>query len=333
MNTEYEKSFLLQLYQTMARIREFETRAISCSLKGLTFGNIHPCVYQESIPAGAIAALEEQDYITASHRGHGQSIAKGSDTRSMMAELFGKKTGCCGGKGGSLHVTDVSKGILGANGIVGAGIPLAGGSALASKIRGAKEVTAAFFGDGASNQGTFHETMNMAAAWKLPMIFVCENNSWAVSVRIDRVTNTKKLSVRAGGYDIPGETVDGNDVLAVYEAVKRAADRARNGEGPSMVECVTYRVLAHNVGDPMKYRNEKEIADANDWKTERDPILLFRAYLLEHGVAEEEINAIDAAVVAEIDDAVAFATESEYPSADVLTVDVYKNDNERSVAR
>ena len=333
MSTKYEKSFLANLYETMVRIRQFELTAINCSLKGQTFGNLHPCVYQESIPAAAIAALEPQDFVTASHRGHGQSIAKGAETKYMMAELFGKKTGCCGGKGGSLHVTDISKGVLGANGIVGAGIPIAAGSALASQIMGANEVTLAFFGDGASNQGTFHETMNMAATWKLPMVFVCENNHWAVSVRIDRVTNTEHLSVRATGYGIPGEAVDGNDALAVYEAVKRAVDRARSGEGPRMVECMTYRVLAHNVGDPMNYRTQEEIDEGEHWKNDKDPVLRFRNYLLEHGFAQSEITEIDDAIRKEIEAAVEYAANSEYPSPNSLTSDVYTTDNERSIER
>jgi len=330
---KYSKDFMLKAYENMLRIREFEQTAINCSLKGMTFGNLHPCVYQEAIPAGAVLALEEQDYVTASHRGHGSSIAKGARTDEMMAELFGKKTGCCGGKGGSLHVTDVSKGVLGANGIVAAGIPLAGGSALASKIRGTDEVTIAFFGDGASNAGVFHETMNMAAAWKLPLVFVCENNSWAVSVRIDRVTNTDNIAVRAKGYDIPGNSVDGNDIIAVYEAVKEAVDFARAGNGPSLIECTTYRVLAHNVGDPMKYRTQKEIDDAKYWQTKRDPLILFRDYMAKHKVPQKDVETVDAAIHEEIKKAVEFASASAYPDADTLTTDVYASDNERCVAR
>ena len=330
---EFSKEFLLEIYKRMFRIRRFEETAINCSLKGQTFGNVHPCVYQEAIPVGVIAALEERDYVTASHRGHGVSIAKGATTDQMMAELFGKETGCCHGKGGSLHVTDVSKGVLGANGIVGAGISLAGGSALASKIRGTDEVSVAFFGDGASNAGVFHETMNMAATWKLPMVFVCEHNNWAVSVRTDRVTNTPSLSVRAKAYDIPGTTVDGNDALAVYRAAAEAVSGARAGNGPSLIECKTYRVLAHNVGDPMNYRTKEEIETAEYWKTERDPIILFRKTLDSCGIPQADIEAVHTEIEHEIAGAVEFADRSPYPNTNTLYDDVYTSDNERCVVR
>ncbi len=329
----YKKDFLLKAYESMIRIREFEQRAIQCSLKGMTFGNIHPCVYQEAISAGAVMAMEERDFLTASHRGHGQSIAKGTSTKEMMAELFGKATGCCGGKGGSLHVTDVSKGVLGANGIVGGGIPIAAGSALASKIQSKDEVTLAFFGDGAANIGVFHETMNMAATLKLPIVFVCENNKWGASVKNSRVTNTETISVRAKAYDIPGKTIDGNDVLTVYATIKEAIEYARAGNGPSLIECDTYRVLAHNIGDPMTYRTEEEKKEAQHWKEKRDPIVLFRKYLSDNGFKETELDEINKRAVAEIDDAVKFAEESPYPEASMLTADVYTSDNERSVAR
>ena len=329
----YKKDLLLKVYETMMRIREFEQRAIQCSLKGMTFGNIHPCVYQEAISAGAVMAMEERDYITVSHRGHGQSIAKGASTKDMMAELFGKITGCCGGKGGSLHVTDVSKGVLGANGIVGGGIPIAAGSALASKINNSGEVTLTFFGDGAANIGVFHETLNMAAAWKLPIVFVCENNKWGASVKNSRIINTETISVRAKAYDILGKTIDGNDVLVVYENVKEAVDYARAGNGPSLIECDTYRVLAHNIGDPMTYRTEEEKKEAQYWKEKRDPIVLFRKYLSDNGFKETELDEINKRAAAEIDDAVKFAEESPYPEASMLTADVYTSDNERSVAR
>ena len=229
------------MYKMMLRIRAFETRAAECFTKGMLAGNIHLCIGQEAVPTGACYALEKDDYMTSTHRGHGHCIAKGADMDKMLAELFGKKTGYCKGKGGSMHIADV-EGLhsLGANGIVGAGIPIAAGSALASKIKGDKHVTLCFFGDSASNQGTFHEAVNMAAAWKLPVVFLCENNNYGVSVNIHTVTNTDTIAVRAKAYDIPGETVDGNDPTVVYEAVKKAVDYARAGNGPSIVECMTW---------------------------------------------------------------------------------------------
>ncbi len=233
---KYSKEFLLKLFENMVRIRKFEEKAAECFTKGMLAGNIHLCIGQEGSTVGAAAALEEADYITSTHRGHGHCLAKGAKTDRAIAELFGKKTGYCQGKGGSMHIVDVDLGILGANGIVGAGIPIAAGSALASKIKGDKQVTLCYFGDSAANQGTFHEAINMAAAWKLPAVFLCENNGYGVSVPIGKVTNTKNLAVRAKAYDIPGETVDGGDVLAVYEAVKKAVDRARQGQGPSLGE-------------------------------------------------------------------------------------------------
>ncbi len=222
----YEKDFLLRLYGGMVRVRRFEEKAADCFTKGMLAGNIHLCIGQEASVVGSNAALRPTDYITSTHRGHGHLLAKGADSKKMMAELFGKSTGYCHGKGGSMHAADVSLGILGANGIVGAGIPIATGSGMASKIKGTDEVTLCFFGDSASNQGTFHESINMAAAWKLPVVYLCENNHYGVSTEIHRVTNTENLSVRAKAYDIPGVTVDGCDVLAVYEAVKTAVERA-----------------------------------------------------------------------------------------------------------
>jgi len=325
----YEKSFLLELLEGMYRIRKFEMKAAECFSKGMMSGNIHTCVGQEAVPVGACAALLPTDFITGTHRGHGHCIGKGAKTDRMMAELFGKKDGYCKGKGGSMHVADVGLGILGANGIVGAGIPIAAGSALASKVKKTNEVTVSFFGDGASNHGTFHEAMNMAAAWKLPMIFLCENNQYGVSVNIHSVTNTENLSVRALAYDIPGVTVDGNDVLAVYEAVAKAAKYAREGNGPSLVECKTYRMRGHYEGDPAKYR---DAAVTESWK-EKDPIEQFRAYLLKQGFAQEELDAIDKKMQEEIEDAYRFAMESEYPDVSEVLKDVYMQDNERSVER
>ncbi|WP_209511687.1 thiamine pyrophosphate-dependent dehydrogenase E1 component subunit alpha [Sedimentibacter acidaminivorans] len=320
---------ILDLYQTMVRIRKFETELSNCFTKGMLFGNIHTSIGQEAVAAGANKALEKTDLITTTHRGHGQIIAKGAKTDKMMAELFGRKTGYCGGKGGSMHVADVSLGILGANGIVGAGIPIGAGAALASKIKGTKEVTLAIFGDAASNEGTFHEAINMAAAWKLPVVFLCENNNYGVSVNIHSVTNTDNISVRAKAYDIPGVTVDGNNPLTVYEAIKEAVEYAREGNGPSIVECMTWRMRGHYEGDPASYRS-KEVTE--EW-AKKDPINNFRVYLLNEGIEEQEIVEIENHMDKEIEDALQFALDSPFPDPSEVTTDVYSSDNERCVLR
>lgn len=320
---------LLGMYEKMLRIRKFEVRLTEYFTKGMLYGNIHTSIGQEAVPVGVCEALEKDDLMTSTHRGHGHSLAKGAKSDIMMAELFGKKTGYCGGKGGSMHVTDVSLGILGSNGIVGAGIPIATGSGLASKIRGTKEVTVAFFGDSASNQGTFHESINMAAAWKLPVIYLCENNNYGVSVNIHTVTNTDTIAERAKAYNIPGVTVDGNDPLAVYEAVTEAAKRAREGKGPSIVECMTWRMRGHYEGDPAAYRS-KEVTE--DW-AKKDPIDNFRKYLLKHGIEESEVVSVEQAIEKEIEEAVQFALNSPLPDPSEVTDNVYASDNERSVAR
>jgi len=325
----YSKEMLLDIYENMLRIRKFEIRLTECFTKGMLAGNIHTSVGQEAIAVGACKALEKKDFITATHRGHGQCIAKGAKTDIMMAELFGKVTGYCKGRGGSMHVADVSLGILGANGIVGAGIPIATGSALTSKIRGTDEVTLAFFGDGASNQGTFHEAINMAAAWKLPIVYLCENNQYGVSVNIHSVTNTDSIAVRAKAYDIPGVIVDGNNPLEVYEAVKKAVQYAREGNGPSIVECKTYRMRGHYEGDPAAYRSKET---TEEWR-KKDPIDRFKEYLLNEAIDEKELIAIDEAMDREIEAAYEFAKSSPYPDASEVTMYVYASDNERSVAR
>lgn len=322
---------LMDLYRMMLRIRAFETRAAECFTKGMLAGNIHLCIGQEAVAAGACYALKKEDYIATTHRGHGHTIAKGGQLDRMLAELFGKKTGYCNGKGGSMHIADV-EGLhhLGANGIVGAGIPIAAGAALASKVWGDKHVTLCFFGDSASNQGTFHEAINMAAAWKLPVVFLCENNNYGVSTNIHSVTNTDTIAVRAKGYDIPGNTVDGNDPAVVYEAVKEAVDFARAGNGPSIVECMTYRHQGHYCGDPANYRPAEYMEHAH----EDDAIPNMKARLLDEKVATEvELEAVEEEVKAEMEAAYEFAVNSEYPDPSEATTDVYSSDNERSVVR
>ena len=327
---KYPKEMLLDMYKTMLSIRAFETKAAECFTKGMLAGNIHLCIGQEAVPTGACYALEPEDYMTSTHRGHGHCIAKGASLDKMLAELFGKKSGYCQGKGGSMHIADVA-GLhsLGANGIVGAGIPIAAGSALVSKIKGDKHVTLCFFGDSASNQGTFHEAVNMAAAWKLPVVFLCENNSYGVSVNIHSVTNTDTIAVRAQAYNIPGKTVDGNDPVTVYEAVKEAVDYAREGNGPSIVECMTFRHQGHYCGDPANYRPASYMEEAH----KKDAIPNMRKRLLDGVATEEEILAVEKAVEDEMEAAYQFANESAYPDPSEATTDVYFSDNERSVVR
>ena len=319
----------LKMYEEMIRIREFELKAAECFTKGMLAGNIHLCIGQEGTIVGASMALEKRDFITSTHRGHGHCIAKGAKTDLMMAELFGKETGYCKGKGGSMHIADVSLGILGANGIVGAGIPIAAGSALATKIRGENDVTLSFFGDAASNQGTFHESINMAAAWKLPVIFLCENNGYGVSVPINKVTNTEDISARALGYGIPGFTVDGNDPIAVYEVVKEAVEYARSGRGPTLIECKTFRQQGHYCGDPASYRPDSYLDEA----LEKDCIPNFRKFLVESGITESTLEELDKKIKNEIEAAYEFANDSPYPDVNEVITDVYSSDNERSVLR
>lgn len=327
---KYPRTFLLKLFENMVRVRMFEEKAAECFAKGMLAGNIHLCIGQEGSTVGASAALEEGDYITSTHRGHGHCIAKGAKTDLALAELFGKETGYCKGKGGSMHIVDVDLGILGANGIVGAGIPIAAGSALASRILGDKHVTLCFFGDSASNQGTFHEAINMAAAWKLPVVFLCENNGYGVSVPIRKVTNTKDIAVRAKAYGIPGEVVDGSDVLAVYEVMQKAVARARKGEGPSLIETKVFRWQGHYCGDPANYRPREYLEQAHA----KDPVALFRACLLQEKTAtEKELAAIEDRMTKEIEDAAAFADMAAYPPVSEALTDVYSVDNARCVAR
>lgn len=327
---KYPRDFVLGLYEMMLRVRRFEEKAADCFTKGMLAGNIHLCIGQEGSVVGASAALEKRDCITSTHRGHGHCLAKGARTDLALAELFGKKPGYCGGKGGSMHIVDVGLGILGANGIVGAGIPIAAGSGLATKIRGGDEVTLCFFGDSASNQGTFHESINMAAAWKLPVVFLCENNGYGVSVPIHKVTNTPDLSVRAKGYDIPGVTVDASDVLAVYEEVKKAVEHARSGKGPSLVETKIFRWQGHYCGDPASYRPKEYMEKAKA----KDPIALLRARLVSENVAtENDVKAVEDAVNKEIEAAYAFANAAPYPDSSEAFTDVYSTDNERCISR
>jgi len=313
------KEKLIEMYRTMVRIRTFEKVA----LKGFEAGDIgviHLYIGEEATATGACANLRPDDYITSTHRGHGHLIAKGGKTDRMMAELYGKKTGYCKGKGGSMHIADVDIGILGANGIVGAGIPIAAGAALSAKMRGTDQVVVCFFGDGAANTTRFHEGINLASIWKLPVVYLVENNQYAESTPISYAANVANLADRAAAYGIPGVTVDGNDVLAVYEAVGKAVARARRGEGPTLVECQTYRHRGHSEGDPGTYKPKKEV---EEWM-KRDPIPRFEKKLIEMGVlTEKEASEINQAMLKELDEAVKFAEESPLPDPEETLEDVF----------
>ncbi len=315
-----ENTQLLEAYKKMVLIRKFEMAAKKLFEANKLPGFLHLYVGEEAVATGVCSALKVNDQITSTHRGHGHLIAKGGDVKKMMAELFGKATGYCKGQGGSMHISDYNVGILGANGIVGAGIPIATGAAFAFKYKGEDNVAVSFFGDGASNRGTFHEALNMAAAFKLPVIFVCENNLFGISVDSRHVNAAKDIADRAVGYNMPGVIVDGNDVEAVYEAAAAAVARARAGEGPTLIECKTYRHLGHYVGDPDDYRTEEEKAE---W-LKRDPIPAAAAKLLAEGVCTQaELDMISDDADALITEAIAEAEQAPYPEADALLQDIY----------
>lgn len=320
MASNLTKEKLSELYKKMFEIRSFEEKVFELYAQNLVPGTIHLYVGEEAVAVGVCSTLRKDDYITSTHRGHGHCIAKGAKLKLIMAEILGKKTGYCKGKGGSMHIADFTIGMLGATAVVGAGIPIAMGAGLSIKLRGTDQVAACFFGDGASNQGTFHEAINMAAIWKLPVIFVCENNLYAMGTRQSTVMLLENIADRAVAYGIPGVTVDGNDVLAVYEAARKAVERARNGEGPTLIECKTYRHKGHSRIDPAKYRPNEEV---EEW-LRKDPIKRFKKKLLQMNVlTETEIQSVEKEVLAEIEEAVKFAMESPYPAPEEALEDVY----------
>ena len=283
----YSKEQLMSFYETMIRIRRFEEETFEFYKKGLMAGLAHLYLGEEAIATGVCAALNEEDYIGSTHRGHGHLVARGADTDRMMAEILGKKTGYSNGKGGSMHIMAMDKGILGANGIVGGEIPIATGAAYSAKYRGTDQVAVSFMGDSATNEGTFHESINMAAAWDLPCIYVIENNLYGISVDIRDVTSTPDLAVRAQAYNIPGVVVDGMDVVAVYEAAKKAVERARKAKVRHSIECKTYRWQGHHVGDPATYRKRRSETEKEDWM-KKDPIPALKEAVLKAGIASEE---------------------------------------------
>lgn len=305
--TRLDRTTALDLYTRMVRIRQFEEKAARLYEQGLLPGFLHSSVGQEAVAVGVCGALRKDDYITSTHRGHGHIIAKGAGLDRMFAELYGRETGFNRGLGGSMHIMDFELGVLGANGIVGAGIPIAAGAGLSIQLRGTDQVAVAFFGDGAINTGAFHEGINLAAIWDLPCVFVCENNLYAESTPQEYVLRIPALTERARGYGIPGELVDGNDLVAVYDAARRAVERARAGKGPTLLECRTYRWYGHYIGDPAVYRPQEEV---EYWKA-RDPIPRFEAWMKEHvGFDDADREAVWQAVAAEVEAAVKFAEES-----------------------
>ncbi|WP_028582601.1 thiamine pyrophosphate-dependent dehydrogenase E1 component subunit alpha [Desulfogranum japonicum] len=314
------KKKMIEMYTTMYRIRQFESKLQEFFAASKIPGFVHLYLGEEAVAAGACAALNKEDYITSTHRGHGHLIAKGGDLKLMMAEIFGKSTGYCKGKGGSMHIADVDLGILGANGIVGGGGPIATGAGMAIQYRGEDRVAVCFFGDGASNQGTTQEALNLASAWELPVVFVNENNGYGISCPISKSMAITDIADRAAGYDMPGVIVDGNDVTAVYEAITAAVARARKGEGPSLVECKTYRWRGHFEGDACTYREKDEV---DEW-IKKDPIPRCAQKMLDEGIlTEKELDALHAKIDTELQEAITFAEESPLPEPADLFEDVY----------
>jgi TPP-dependent pyruvate/acetoin dehydrogenase alpha subunit len=314
------KEKLKFMYEQMVRIRYFEERVKDLFAAGEMPGFVHLYLGQEAIASGVCATLYDDDYITSTHRGHGHIIAKGGELSKMMAELYGKVTGYNKGKGGSMHIACPELGILGANGIVSCGIPIATGAALSAKYRNSGQVTVCFFGDGASNEGAFHESLNAASAFDLPIVYVCENNLYAVGTRQSKVRKIEDIADRAPSYSMPGVVVDGNDVVAVYEVAKESVERARAGEGPTLVECKTYRWRTHFEGEPDTYRPPEEVAA---WRA-REPIAPFRKMLIDQKIfKQKDLDLIDEAVIDDLDQAVEFARNSPLPRPEDALQDLW----------
>ena len=325
----YDKEFLQTVYDKLVTIRLFEETAEKLYLSGKLPGFLHLYIGEEAVATGVCSNLTKTDYITSTHRGHGHCIAKGASVDSMMAELYGKRTGACKGKGGSMHIADFSVGMLGANGVVGGGYNIAVGAALAAKMQKTGQVAVAFFGDGAANRGTFHEAINMAAIWKLPVVFVCEMNEWASTTPYYTTSSVASVADRAAAYNIPGLSVEGNDFFAVYEAAKAAIIRARQGEGPSILEARTYRIKGHYVRDPELYRSADEVLKR--FKN-NDPLLNFEEKVLsEHWLNAEVLQQISENVQTKIEIAVKKAQKDPLPSEDELFQDYYLSASEERV--
>ncbi len=313
-----EAAILKELYEKVLTIRRFEQSAIEQYRLGNIYGYLHPYTGEEAIAVGAISALKPNDFIVSTHRGHGHAIAKGHDLALMMAELFGKSTGYCKGRGGSMHVANLKQFNLGANGIVGGGIPIATGAGMAIKQKETDQVVLSFFSDGAVNNGVFHESLNLAAIYHLPIIFILENNQYAASTPVERMNLVKDLYLQAAGYGIPGITMDGNDVVKINAAVQEPIARARTGEGPTLIEFKTYRHSGHHVNDPGAYMPQETMAY---WKA-KDPVDIMRNHLVSAGVKESEIAKIDHSVEEKMEAAVRFAKESPEPSAEEFLAEI-----------
>ncbi|MED1659948.1 thiamine pyrophosphate-dependent dehydrogenase E1 component subunit alpha [Bacillus licheniformis] len=321
MEEALTKEKAVWMYQKMLEIRYFEDQVHQLFARGILPGFVHLYAGEEAVAAGVCAHLNDEDTITSTHRGHGHCIAKGCDLKGMMAEIYGKSAGLCKGKGGSMHIADFDKGMLGANGIVGGGFPLACGAALTAKYKKTKNVSVCFFGDGANNQGTFHEGINLAAIWKLPVIFVAENNGYGEATPFSYASSCESIADRAAAYGIPGVRVDGKDAAAVFQAAGRAIERAKNGEGPTLIECMTYRNYGHFEGDAQRYKTNEEKAVHQE---EKDAIAVFKSELLAKGLmSEEEQSRIEKEVEEAVEEAVAFSEKSAYPEETELLTDVY----------
>ncbi len=311
---------LRRMYRTMLLIRRFEEQAVAFFLSGELRGSLHPCIGQEGTAVGAVFPLRRDDYLTCTYRGHGHAIAKGLDPKEGMAELLGRRTGCSQGKGGSMHYTDLTVGLLGENAIVGAGAPIAVGAALRAKLDKTGQVAMTIFGDGATNQGALLEALNLAAAWKAPVVFFCENNLYSEMTPISAMIGTATLAERAAGFGWTTMTVDGYDPIAVYETTSRAVDHARNGGGPVFIEAMTYRLFGHMVGDSEPYRTKEEVAE---WRA-KDMITTFPQRLIaEFGFSQAEIDAIQAEVAAEMEEIKRFALESPWPDVSEIEEHVF----------
>jgi len=303
-----DKQFLIDLYRKMMEAREFEEQLYYLFMTEKMPGTMHQATGQEAIAVGVISALNDDDYVTSTHRGHAHCIAKGLSINLMMAEMFAKRTGSCKGMGGSLHLSDFNQGMLGAFGIVAAGIPIATGAALSARVRGTNQVTVCFLGDGAINEGVFHESLNMASLWKLPVVYVIENNQYALSMNNDLSSAVVDLASRGCSYDIPGEQIDGTNVLEINKAARRAIESARSGQGPTILECISYRFRGHSRFEPAKYRPDDEV---NYWK-ENDPIVRYKNALIQNDIVDKEfLESIDGSVSESISEAIEFAKNSE----------------------
>jgi len=310
----------MDAFRTMWRIRLFEEAVEDLYGRGMMHGTMHLSIGQEAVPTGACATLKDGDQITSTHRGHGHCIAKGADLGRSMAELLARDNGYCKGRGGSMHIADVATGNLGANGIVAGGPPIAAGAALSNQLRGTDQVCLCFHGDGAVGEGAWHEALTLASMWNLPVVFICENNKYGMSMSSEKAFKVDRMSEKAAAYGVPGETVDGNDVEAVYEVVARAVARARAGEGPSFIEALTYRWRGHSKSDKNLYRTKEEIAQ---WRAD-DPIAAYAAELLDRGDAsQEQLNAVADEVRTEIREAVRFGTQGEEPTVEAMLADIY----------